>query len=559
MSQLHVNHINGFLHRTYDGLIDLSDVKKAGDHDREKIFLTRSLAAFSIAQLADISPQEASATITDGPGDNGIDAIYYHQQTKSLYVVQSKWFGDGHGSFDRADMLKFTKGFEDLTSIDFSRFNNKIAAKEPDVTAAFYDDQATYTLVAVYTGQEALAMEPRRDLQDCLDKYNDSLSDDARELLRTRILSQSDVHGFITSGAQGIAIDLDVMLHGWGEVTKPYAIYGQVSAVDVAKWWARFYQKKVAENIRTFLGTDTEVNVGLQNTLLNAPENFWHYNNGITVTCREIKRTVIGGPTKDAGLFRCLDVSIVNGAQTAGSIAAAYAKKPQAVEQARVPVRFIAVGTSENADFGLNVTRATNTQNRITRQDFAALDIEQERIASELLLEGVHYNFKSGEGAIRSPVSFGFEEAVVALACSHPDLNLSTQAKREVGKLWEDITKAPYRMLFNPSTTGNVVWRKVQIMRLIEIGIQGKMSNLDGREKGYAIHGNRFVAHKIFRSLSPSVLNASEPSPSASQIAMDVGTMVDRVSSAANQAHPGAYLAQLFKNHQKLILVDRRM
>src|SRR5262245_20424938 len=100
----------------------------------------------------------------------------------------------------------------------------------------------------------------------------------------------------------------------------------------------------VSQNIRMFLGADTEVNAGLQTTLLNDPRRFWHFNNGITVICREISPKMVGGKSKEAGYFNCYDVRIVNGAQTAGSIATAYDKKKEAVEQARVQVRFIAVG-----------------------------------------------------------------------------------------------------------------------------------------------------------------------------------------------------------------------
>lgn len=210
-----------------------------------------------------------------------------------------------------------------------------------------------------------------------------------------------------------------------------------------------------------FLGADTEVNIGLQSTLLHEPEHFWHFNNGITVICQGINRTLIGGPGRETGIFKCTDVSIVNGAQTAGSIAAAYNKNPDAVSSARVPVRFIAIGTSENTNFGPAVTRATNTQNRITRQDFAALDPVQERICSELAVEGITYNYKSGEPISRGDASLGFEEAVVALACAQKDLALSTQAKREVGKLWEDTSKPPYKLLFNPGTSSAAVWRAV--------------------------------------------------------------------------------------------------
>ena len=453
-------------------------------------------------------------------------------------------------------MLKFTKGFKDLTSLDFGRFNTKVQAKEADVRSAFFDDQANYVLVPIYTGQEALALEPQRDLDDCLADFNDTANEDARELLQTRVLRQSDVHGFLTRGTQGLPIDLEVVLFQFGEVAKPFAVYGQVSAADVAGWWSRHYPKIVAPNIRMFLGADAEVNMGIQSTLLNTPESFWHLNNGITITCKEIRRTLVGGPGKETGFFKCSDVSIVNGAQTAGSIAAAFARRPDVVSRAWVAARFITVNNDEDHDFGLSVTRATNTQNRITRQDFAALDAEQERIRTELALEGVTYNYKSSDAPSKGDYLFGFEEAVVALACAHSDLGLSSQAKREVGKLWDDTSKAPYKALFNSGTSSATVWRLGQIMRVIDAGLQKKFSELEGRDKGYSVHGNRFVAHQVFRRLLPAVVAGSSPMISSDTIKDITGSLVGDIALAANDIHPGAYLAQLFKNHKKLQAVD---
>lgn len=272
----------------FDGHIDLADASPNAT-DREKCFLTRALAAFAVAQLAGIVPAEAAKTVTDGPNDNGIDALHYDVATKTMYLVQAKWHGDGNGSLERADILKFTKGFGDLANLDFGRFNEKVQAKKPMINVAFADDQATYVLVVIYTGAQDLAAAPKQDLDDCLDEYNDTADPDAYELLTTRILKQSDVYGLVARGTQGTPIDIEVALFEWGEAQDPFAVYGQVAASDIAKWWKDYYPQIVSQNIRMFLGSDTEVNAGLQNTLLTEPHHFWHFNNGITVVCREIR------------------------------------------------------------------------------------------------------------------------------------------------------------------------------------------------------------------------------------------------------------------------------
>jgi hypothetical protein len=236
---LHVNQIMGVLRRTFEGLIDLADVAHLDVTNRGSVFLSRALASFAVAQLAALEPAEAAQAVTDGAGDNGVDAIHYDRATKTLYVVQSKWFGSGRGSFDVSETMKLVKGFDDLVAQRFDRFNAKVAAKRGMVEAAFLDDKATYVLVMVHTGQDDLAPEPRQVIDDCLDRFNDWKDETTRELLQVRCLKQSDVYGMIARGAQGDPIDLEVVVHEWGKVENPFAVYGQVSAADVADWWAK--------------------------------------------------------------------------------------------------------------------------------------------------------------------------------------------------------------------------------------------------------------------------------------------------------------------------------
>ena len=56
--------------------MDVSDIN-ARPADADNRFLTRALAAFSLAALARIEDKEAADAITDEPYDDGIDAFFY--------------------------------------------------------------------------------------------------------------------------------------------------------------------------------------------------------------------------------------------------------------------------------------------------------------------------------------------------------------------------------------------------------------------------------------------------------------------------------------------------
>ena len=496
--------------------------------------------------------------MTDGAADNGVDALHYNRDSRTLYVVQSKWFGSGHGSFDVAETAKLVQGFRDLVNQRLDRFNEKVRSKKIMIEEAFLADKASYVVVPIHTGQEDFAPEPRRLLEDCLGEFNDWKDETAAELLTARVLKQQEVYGMIARGTQGDPVDLDVIINDYGQVTSPFAVYGQVEAVHVADWWANHYPQLVEPNIRRFLGADTDVNTGLLTTLLNEPEHFWHYNNGLTVVCQKIERKLPSGMGRATTSIVCKGAAIVNGAQTAGSIAAAFAKNPEAVARARVQARFISVDGADGPNLAAAITKATNTQNRINRQDFVALDPVQERLRQELAVEGVTYLYKSGEAAVRSESTFDLEEATLALACASQDLTLSTQAKREIGRLWEDTTKAPYKALFNGGTSSPVLWRNVRVMRLIDKALHACQTTLDGRAKGFAVHGNRFVAHHVFRSLPSGLGDASAPAlPAAEDVKKMVDDLLTATARVADGAYPGGYLAQLFKNQAKLAEISR--
>ena len=422
MSELHVRQIRANLEKVFQPHIDMADLVGKPAEQRTSHVLSRSLAAFAVAYLANVQPEEAARAVTDGGQDNGLDAIYYHQANKVLYVVQSKWHHSGKGSVDRGDMQKFLKGLKDLLNARWDRFNEKVASRSRELDLVLEDSSNRIILLIAYTGQDGLSKEVEQDLQDEIDEINDP-----SELVSSQVLRQKDIYSAVAHGFEGAPIDLEVALFEWGQIREPYiGFYGQVSASDIASWYSSHRNRLLSQNIRMFLG-GTDVNETILGTLISSPRDFWYFNNGVTALCRTIKKKPIGGNTRETGFFDCHDLRIVNGAQTVGAIAKAATKFPDRVASARVSIRLISLENCP-ANFDKEVTRYTNTQNRIDRRDFVALDIEQERIRGELQLEGVNYVYKSGEPQPAASNGFDLVEATIARACLQPDVTLCVQA-----------------------------------------------------------------------------------------------------------------------------------
>jgi len=541
LSKLHVKQIEGYVITKLKGIVDMGDY--AGHKDPEQVnkaFLTRGLAALAASNLAEVPLEELGTYVTDGSRDGGIDLIYFDPKERVLYLVQAKWHEDGHGSIELGDTHKFIDGVRKVLDNDLEHLNDRIKARRADIERAVFDANAKFVLVLAHTGQEQLSAEVSAAASAYVDAQNDT-----SELMFLRVLTQAELHRAVAAGVAGAPISIEVQLAGWGQVREPhFAIYGQVCAADVAAWMNTHGNRLFESNLRQFLGGST-VNQDIVRTLVERPHDFWYFNNGITAVAVEIAKKPIGGNSTDSGIFECAGFCVVNGAQTVGSIHAAAFQNAEAVAQAMVPVRIISSANSPEV-FSSEVTRCTNTQNAIEKRDFVALDPEQERIRQELHIEGVEYAYKAGSATGTGGPRFDLTEATVALACANPDVSLAVQAKREIGKLWEDIAKVPYKLLFNGGVTGPVVWEAVQAVRSIDVSLQVAAKKYGGRDALVCVHGNRFIQWAAIRALG------MKPGDSFAIVA---GTVPDVVASTVAKVVAGvrtdytdSYPASLFKN-----------
>ncbi|MCZ6549438.1 MAG: AIPR family protein [Deltaproteobacteria bacterium] len=548
MSLLHVRHIKSEIERRFEGRIDIADMDGRPGSERDLSFLTRGLAAYALTQIADIDVDRAADAVVDGFDDNGIDAIYYDPSNRIVYVVQSKWIQAGNASPELGDIQKFIQGFKDLIEAKFDRFNDKVRKKEQQILDALGDARAKFMLLTVYTGTQHLSDHAKRNFKDLLDDMNDPT-----ETVTQAVLTQKELHRFVSGHAEGDPIDFEVVLHDWGQIREPFvAYYGQVDAVSVAEWSEQYGSRLFSRNLRKFM-ENTEVNQAITETLAISPEKFWYFNNGITVLCTRLSKKPLGGAERGSGIFECEGVSVVNGAQTVGSIREAWAKNPETVKTARVFVRFISLENCPEG-FATEVTRATNTQNRIERRDFVALDPEQYRLKTELWLEcKKDYAYKSGDPTPRPQDGCSIDEATVALACATSDVGLAVQAKREIGKLWENIEKPPYKLLFSQSTSAMRLWRSVGILRVVETGLKEEEKKLQGRARTIAIHGNRFLLYRVFRGLPIDQFDLVDVDLEAlkSRAKELVPLELSNIITAVETLYPSSYVHSLFKNVTK--------
>ncbi|HVV27787.1 MAG TPA: AIPR family protein [Rhizomicrobium sp.] len=317
----------------------------------------------------------------------------------------------------------------------------------------------------------------------------------ARPTGRIAHLKQSDVYGLITSLSEPNRIDLAITLKNFGFIEKPFlAYYGQTSALEISEWWKKHGTAICTRNIRQLL-PKSAVNEAMRQTLLGQPDNFWYFNNGVTIICDSLQKTLTGAPARDIGLFNCKGVSVVNGAQTVGIIGSGFVGSE--TNTPWVQIRIISLETAPT-DFDRLITQATNFQNAVSARDFVSMDAHQQRIAMDFSLDKRRYVYKSGDDEPQGSAGCTVTEATQALSCAI-SMEMAVLVKRNLSELWADVTLPPYTTLFNDNVTSEIVWKAVQIMRTVDAELQNLRSQEHPMADFVGVHLNYALLHLVFR------------------------------------------------------------
>lgn len=529
----------------YSPHINVSDLSARSTDEIEVARRSRGLAAYALAYLAGVDPATGGASITDGFKDNGVDAVYFDNKEKILYTIQTKWNTKHTGSIDLGDCLKFIKGTKDLLSSRYSKFNDRFSRRQKEIDAAI-NSASKVVAVICYSGSGSFSPDCRDAMESFLDEV-----DETRELVSYQIINQPQLHEMLMQGAAGSAIAASVTLFEWRQVQDPLrAYYGQIAASDLIDLHRKFGHRLFSRNIRMFLGDSTQVNAGIFTTVSESPEFFWYYNNGITALASSIRRTAAGGATRASSTFECIGLTVVNGAQTIGSLSVAAPTASAGATLARVPVRIISLEGAPDG-FAALVTRNNNTQNRIDSRNFVALDPEQDRLKGQFVIDKIDYEYRQGEIEEAGNNKLGLVEATIALACSQDGVDLAVLAKREIGKLWEDISRPPYKLLFNSSRTSEDIWMRVTAFRRITNQISVAELARGGKSSAIITHGNRLISHVIYPHIVTTPGQEIFNSITDRDLAGVVSKAIDIVVTEIDENFADNYVASLFKNLSK--------
>ncbi len=140
-----------------------------------------------------------------------------------------------------------------------------------------------------------------------------------------------------------------------------------IPATVLSSLYEKYGARLLEQNVRCFLQARGNVNKGIRSTILNEPQMFFAYNNGITATAQEVetKKTESG-----LELLRIRDLQIVNGGQTTASLFHTSRKDKASLEGIFVQMKLSVIDSEESETVVPRISEYANTQNRVNAADF---------------------------------------------------------------------------------------------------------------------------------------------------------------------------------------------
>lgn len=135
----------------------------------------------------------------------------------------------------------------------------------------------------------------------------------------------------------------------------------------LATLYERYGSRLLEQNVRSFLQARGKVNKGIRATILNEPDMFFAYNNGITATAQTVETQ---GGENGLEVTRLVDLQIVNGGQTTASLFHTRRKDKIRLDEIFVQMKLSVIPSEHSEDVVPKISEYANTQNRVNAADF---------------------------------------------------------------------------------------------------------------------------------------------------------------------------------------------
>jgi hypothetical protein len=347
--------------------------------------------------------------ITDSEGDGSCDLMFPYRNddgnVETYCIVQSKWKTESNceKELEKNEVYKALARFEAILNSEKHDVNAEVKARIDDfLTHTRQNKPVKFIFLTLCKKTDSV----KDEIRDFENRHNKTYIEwlDIEQLKRDFI--DKNYKKIEPENPFKIRINLDeepitLKIARLGKnkkdvihVEKPFESYVfLVKPKAIFELFDRYGFHLFFKNIRNPL-IQSKINEIIEKTATENAPFFWYYNNGITAITNGMDSLGTNAEQIDVE-----GLQIINGAQTFYSIFHAYKnasiiRRKQMNDNMLINFRLI---NSGSADFNLNVTRFTNSQNPISGRDFYANDDIQISLQNAFFDTPIWYEKRDGE------------------------------------------------------------------------------------------------------------------------------------------------------------------
>lgn len=370
-------------------LNELRSIKKELEKSKKKVAdenVFEYLAMqFFCYKIKNIEPKlyDIESSITNGPNDGGIDFVYYDDEEPKVVLGQCKYTENMKLNDIISELNKMSSTVENFKKANTGTYNKKLKTNLQNALDRLPDESAGNVEYCIFTTSDI----NQNDVTNKLHAENNLYSKDMVSVYGVSEIN-SQIKELIerakTVNEYKIEIDYphNVLQYETDNVS---GIMVNMSSESLIHMYNKFKDEGLFDlNIRKYIKNKT-VDEGIKETLDKERDNFWFYNNGLTIACSEY--------VLDGNKVKLFDFSIVNGGQTTNRIGN---YKGSNNDKFYLPCKIISIKNNDQKLYS-KIAEATNSQKPINPRDLKSNSPEMKMLQRWLGKEGVYLEIKRGE------------------------------------------------------------------------------------------------------------------------------------------------------------------
>jgi len=315
-----------------------------------------------------IGKLDIKSNFVDGKNDGGIDFIYSSEDT--LYLIQGK--SSNNLSIEDIKNVFYKMG-ETVENFENKKFDNYSDTLQSAYLNAYDSVSDEKNIELVLFTKTILNEQMRKKITEfnlncnaSIQVYDEEDYKDKEAILfqGSDLIAKDSIELFINDDKKN-----NVLSYG------DDGIIVNIKASSLKKLFKKYSNSGLfSYNLREHI-VQKSVDEGIEETIKNNRDNFWFFNNGITIGCNNFE--------KDGNKIKLYEFSIINGAQTTTKIA-----KSKFLTDNNDFVLACKIVRAKNsfkndADFINKISEASNSQKPIKQRDLKSNAIEQKRLQAE--------------------------------------------------------------------------------------------------------------------------------------------------------------------------------